>query len=53
MQETESILRLLSAEWAAEARERELEKIALKHIRDQDKAAAREARMQVAASTGF
>lgn len=35
------------AEWAAEAQERELEKIALRHIRDRDKAAAREARMQV------
>lgn len=35
------------AEWAAEARERELEKVGLKHIRAQEKAALREARAQV------
>ena len=38
---------LLIAEWAADARERELEKIALQHIKEQGKAAAREARKQV------
>jgi hypothetical protein len=35
------------AEWAAEARERELEKLGLKHIKAQEKAAQREARQQV------
>ena len=38
---------LVSAEWASEAKDRELEKIALQHIKEQDKAAAREARVQV------
>ena len=35
------------AEWAAEARERELEKIALKHQKEQERAAALEKRAQV------
>lgn len=35
------------AEWQAEARERELEKVGLKHIKAQEKAAQREARQQV------
>jgi hypothetical protein len=35
------------AEWAAGAKERELEKVGLKHIRAQEKAALREARAQV------
>ncbi len=35
------------AEWAAEARERELEKIALKHQKEQERAAALEIRAQV------
>ncbi|BDA45337.1 probable polyubiquitin (Fragment) at N-terminal half [Coccomyxa sp. Obi] len=35
------------AEWAAQAKERELEKVGLKHIRAQEKAAQREARAQV------
>ena len=40
-------IRLVTAEWASEANDRELEKIALQHIKEQDKAAAREARVQV------
>ena len=35
------------AEWAAQARERELEKVAAKHIRDQERAAQQEAEQQV------
>ncbi len=35
------------AEWAAQAKERELEKVGLKHIRAQEKAALREARAEV------
>ena len=35
------------AEWAAEARERELEKIALKHVKEQRKATQKEERAQV------
>ena len=35
------------AEWAAEARERELEKVALKHVKDQQKATQKEERAQV------
>jgi len=35
------------AEWAAEARERELEKIALKHVEEQQKATKKEQRAQV------
>lgn len=35
------------AEWAAEARERELEKVALKHVKEQQKATRKEARAQV------
>jgi len=35
------------AEWAAEARERELEKVALKHVKEQQKATQKEARAQV------
>lgn len=35
------------AQWAAEARERELEKIAMKHVREQEKANKREERAQV------
>lgn len=35
------------AEWAAEARERELEKIALKHVKEQQKATKKEQRAQV------
>lgn len=42
------------AEWAAQTKERELEKVGLKHILAQDKAAQREARAQVCAgSTPF
>ena len=39
------------AEWAADARERELEKIALQHIKEQAKTEAREARKQVRTQT--
>ena len=35
------------AEWSAQARERELEKVAMKHIKEQAKAAQREEMMQV------
>ena len=35
------------AEWAAEARERELEKVALKHVKEQQKATQKEERAQV------
>lgn len=35
------------AQWAAEARERELEKIAMKHVKEQEKANKREERAQV------
>lgn len=35
------------AEWAAQAKERELEKVAAKHIRDQERAAQQEAEQQV------
>ena len=35
------------AEWAAEARDRELEKIALKHVKEQQKATQKEQRAQV------
>ncbi len=35
------------AEWAAQARERELEKVAAKHIRDEERAARQEAEQQV------
>ena len=35
------------AEWAAEARERELEKLALKHVKEQQKATQKEERAQV------
>ena len=35
------------AEWAAEAKERELEKVALKHLKEQQKATQREERAQV------
>lgn len=35
------------AEWASQARERELEKVAAKHIRDQERAAQQEAEQQV------
>ena len=34
-------------EWASEAKDRELEKIALQHIKEQDRTARREARVQV------
>ena len=34
------------AEWAAEAKERELEKVALKHLKEQHKATQKEARAQ-------
>ena len=37
------------AEWAAGARERELEKVGLKHIREAEKTAAREAAQQARA----
>jgi hypothetical protein len=39
------------AEWAAGARERELEKLGLKHIREAEKASAREAAQQARART--
>ncbi len=35
------------AEWAALARERELEKLAAKHLREQERAALQEAEQQV------
>ena len=35
------------ADWAAQARERELEKVAAKHARDQERAALQEAEQQV------
>ena len=35
------------AEWAAQAQERELEKVAAKHVRDQERAALQEAEKQV------
>ena len=38
------------AEWAAEARERELEKVALKHVKEQQKATQKEERAQVTVS---
>jgi hypothetical protein len=38
---------LLCAEWAAECKERELEKVALKFVKEQEKAARREAKAQV------
>ena len=38
------------AEWAAEARERELEKVALKHVKEQQKATQKEERAQVTIS---
>lgn len=41
------------AEWAAEAKERELEKIALKHLKEQQKATQKEERAQVQSAAGL
>lgn len=35
------------ADWAAQAQERELEKVAAKHVRDQERAARQEVEQQV------
>ena len=40
-----------AAEWAADAKERELEKIALQHIKAEAKAAERAQRVEVCSST--
>lgn len=41
------------AQWAAEAKERELEKIALKHLKEQHKATQKEERAQACNPSGF